>query len=284
MPPVLAVNLLVYVLMSLGLYRNGEAALLAVSQEWFAGFNSFAPSFLGMLKESLVGCFLWGSNDYNGVLWTMEMLFLGAYLVYGLALLVGGRPWRWFLYGILALVLLRTDYLGLFLGYVLCDFMGTDWEWRRRLCGCSWFCWLCAAAGLYLMSYPSSGFGYEGTLWEPLGRLVLVNYYHILGVLLFVFALLNLRPLQRLFSARVFQYLGRISYSLYLLHFPVTATLGAGFLLWGVPRLGYNLTCLLNLVLVSAVTLLLSELCYRYVEPLGKRIEDWIGGCFGKKA
>ncbi|MCD8241598.1 MAG: acyltransferase family protein, partial [Lachnospiraceae bacterium] len=58
MPPVLVVNLIVFVLMTLGLYQNGAAAVVAGSQEWFAGFNAFLPSFPGRLWESLVGCFL----------------------------------------------------------------------------------------------------------------------------------------------------------------------------------------------------------------------------------
>ncbi len=276
MPPVLVVNLLVYICMRLGLYQNAAAAAVAGSEEWLAGFNSFVPSFWGMLRESLYGCFLFGTNDYNGVLWTLQMLFLGAYLDFALALLVGKWKYRWVLYALLAVLLLRTDFLCIFLGYVVCDFLHTDWEWRRRLCGCRVLNWLALAAGLYFMCYPSAGFGYEGTLWGVL-PFVLVNYYHIFGVLCFVFAALNLNPVQRFFSLGVFRYMGRISYSLYLIHFPVIATLGCGFFLCFYAKLGYNLTCFLDLLLVGAVTVGLSELSVRYVEPLGKKGEVLIG-------
>lgn len=281
MPAVLVVNAAVWLCMILGLYQNGQAAALAGSVEWFAGFNAFEPSFIGMLKESLYGCFLFGTNDYNGVLWTLQMLFLGAYLDYALAYFVGGLKFRWLIYGVLAIVLLRTDFLGIFLGYVLCDFMHTDWIWRKKLCGMSGFCWLIFAVGLYFMCYPSAGFGYEDTIWGIL-PVVFVNYYHIFGVLCFVFAVLNLEPVQRFFSLKVFQYLGRISYSLYLIHFLVIATLGAWFFLKFEAVLGYNLTGLLNLVLVSAVTVALSELSVRYVEPLSKKGEVLLGRIFKK--
>lgn len=76
MPTVLVVNVVIWLAMVLGLYQNGSAAALAGSEEWFAGFNAFAPSFVEMLKESLYGCFLFGTNKYNGVLWTLQMLFL----------------------------------------------------------------------------------------------------------------------------------------------------------------------------------------------------------------
>ena len=283
MPPVLAVNTAVYVCMVLGMYQNQEAAVLAGSVKWFAGFNSFPASIPGMLKESLYGCFLFGagSNDYNGVVWTLQILFLGAYLDYGMAAFVSRLRFRWLIYGVTAVLLVRTDFLSIFLGYVLCDVMHTDWEWRRRLCGNRFLNWLLFAAGLYFMCYPSAGFGYEGTIWGIL-PFVFVNYYHIFGVLCFVTAVLDLEVLQRFFSLGIFRYLGRISYSLYLIHFPVIATFGSWFLLRFHERFGYNLTCLLDLILISGITAALSELSVRLIEPLGKKGEVLIGRIFRK--
>ena len=67
-----------------------------------------------------------------------------------LAALTGGRRFRWIVYAIVAVVLLRTDFLGIFLGYVLCDFMCTDWNWKQWLCGNRILNWLMFAVGLYL--------------------------------------------------------------------------------------------------------------------------------------
>ena len=281
MPPVLVVNVVIWLCMVLGLYQNGPAAELAGSTAWFAGFNSFEPSFFGMLYESLLGCFLFGINDYNGVLWTLQILFAGAYLDYILADLVSHLRWRYVIYAVTAVLLLRSDFLGIFLGYVLCDFMHTEWRWRKALCEQKTLNWLLLVMGLYFMSYPSAGFGYEGTVWEIL-PFVFVNYYHIFGVLCFVFAVLNLKPVQRFFSMNVFQYLGRISYSLYLLHFLVIATFGAWFQLTFHKVLGYNAAGFLNLVLTAGLTVLLSELSVRYVEPLSKKGEVLFGSIFGK--
>lgn len=281
MPPVLVVNTVIWFCMVLGLYQNGPAAELAGSTAWFAGFNFFDPSFGKMLYESLLGCFLFGSNDYNGVLWTLQMLFLGAYLDYILAAFVSHLRWRYVIYAAVAALLLRSDFLGIFLGYVLCDFMHSEWKLRDMLCQSRLLNWILLVMGLYFMSYPSAGFGYEGTIWGIL-PFVFVNYYHIFGVLCFVFAVLNLELVQRFFSLGVFQYLGKISYSLYLIHFLVIATFGAWFQLTFHKMLGYNVVGLLNLLLTAGITILLSELSVRYVEPLSKKGEVLLGRIFAK--
>ena len=137
MPMILIANIFIFLLMSLGLYRNAETAVLTKSEAWFAGFNQFAPDFLRMLYESLIGCFLQGSNDYNGVLWMIPYLFWGALAVYLTAYLAGGRRLRYLAYGVLLLLLLKVDiyFAGVFLGFAASDFFCTQEKgmklWRR---------------------------------------------------------------------------------------------------------------------------------------------------------
>lgn len=57
MPTVLVINILIYLAMKFGLYQNTAAAVLAGSEEWFAGFNSFSPSFFEHAQRILVRMF-----------------------------------------------------------------------------------------------------------------------------------------------------------------------------------------------------------------------------------
>ena len=113
MPMILMINTVIYVLMSLGCYRNDEAAILTKSTVWFAGFNQFQPNFLQMLGESLAGCFLFGTNNYNGVLWTIPYLFSGALVVYLAAYLVGENPFRYVVYLVMLLAAVKTSSSGI---------------------------------------------------------------------------------------------------------------------------------------------------------------------------
>ena len=289
MPMILAANILIYVLMRLGLYRNAETAVLTKSEAWFAGFNQFAPDFLKMLYESLIGCFLQGSNDYNGVLWTIPYLFWGALVVYLAAYLVGENRLRYIVFAVMILVSLTTDiyFTAVFLGFAVSDFFCTQkkgmelWKKYRALPILSF------VLGLYLLSYPSIGSDMTGTIYGILPPAYTV-IYHVAGAVGLLAGVLGLGSLQRFFGAKPFRFLGDVSYSLYLLHFPVIATFSCWFFLGLHESLGYHLTAGLDFLCTTALVLLLSSLSRRYLEPVSGYLEQGIrrlaSGRKGEKA
>lgn len=274
MPVILAVNILIFTLMRLGLYQNSETAKLTKSIPWFQGFNQFEPSFFGMLYESLLGCFVRGSNDYNGVLWTIPYLFWGALLVYLAAYLVGENRFRYITYGVMVLVSLKTDvyFAGIFLGFILCDFFNTQ---KKMICVYRRFQalpLLVFLAGFYLTSYPSIGTELPGTIYGILPSAYTV-IYHIAGAVFLTAGVVGCDWLQCFFSHSIFLKLGKISYSLYLLHFPVIAVFSCWIFLKLQDRLGYSLTVGIDFVLTTLLVLFLSRLSQRYLEPFGVWIE-----------
>lgn len=275
MPMILITNLLIFFLMYSGLYRNADVAVITKSEAWFAGFNQFTPDFLQMLYESFVGCFLQGSNDYNGVLWTIPYLFWGALVAYLTAFLVGENRLRYIAYGVLVLVSLKTDiyFAGMFLGFAASDFFCTQKKgmelWKKF-----WiFPALAFAAGVYLLSYPSIGVNLPGTIYAPLPAAYTV-VYHMAGAVGLLIGVLGIPGLQRFFGAKAFRFLGDISYSLYLLHFPIVATFSCWFFLGFYEKLGYHLTVGLDFVFTTILVLLVSWLSRKYVEPVSTVLES----------
>lgn len=273
MPVILAVNVLIFILMYLGLYRNAETAVITKSVPWFQGFNRFEPSFFGMLYESLLGCFVRGSNDYNGVLWTIPYLFWGALLVYLAAYLVGENPLRYAAYGVMILAALKTDvyFTGIFLGFVLCDFFCTQERLVRLYRRFRLIPPLVFLLGFYLTSYPSIGTELPGTIYGILPAAYTV-IYHIAGAFLLTAGVLGCDRLQWFFSRKPFLYLGKISYSLYLLHFPVIAAFSCWFFLEFYGKMSYGLTVGIDFLLTTLLVLALSSLSRRYLEPAAEKI------------
>ncbi len=63
-------------------------------------------------------------------------------------------------------------------------------------------------------------------VWEAPG-FSFFEFYHVIGSLLILTALLNSSRMQTLFNRKPFAYLGKISFSLYLVHFTFICTLGS---------------------------------------------------------
>lgn len=282
LPPILVSNVLICLLMLLGAFRNVTVSELTGSP-WLAGFNRCEPNFLDAVLEAVFGCFFVGTNQFNGVLWTIPFLFLGALLVYGVAWLIGDKKWRYVVYAVIGAAVLLTDYAGIFFGFVLCDVMHTQdalvaWVKKQK-----WLLWIVFTLGFYLSSYPSAGTHLDGTIYGII-PIVMVVPFHLVGSLLLVAAVVCLEPLQKIFGWKPFVKLGNISYSLYLVHFPVIATLGCVLfeVLYG--KMSYHLAVLLVFVVTTAAVLGISVLFRKYIEPLGKKGELYVEKLVNKKS
>ena len=89
--PMLMTSLLAWALLALGAYRNQEAATL-VDSWWLGNWYKFAPSFPGMIEETLYGVFVSGRSDYNCNLWTMRPELIGSNPISALSRVVLPMP------------------------------------------------------------------------------------------------------------------------------------------------------------------------------------------------
>ena len=96
--------------------------------------------------------------------------------------------------------------------------------------------------------------------------------YHILGAGMLMYVLLNSQRMQKIFSSPVLVFLGKISYSLYLVHFLVISTLTCALFLVLHPVLPYGAAVLISCVLSVLVIIPLSYLFYRYVDMRGIKL------------
>jgi peptidoglycan/LPS O-acetylase OafA/YrhL len=93
--------------------------------------------------------------------------------------------------------------------------------------------------------------------------------YHILGAGMVMYVLLNSQWLQKVFSAPVPVFLGKISYSLYLIHFLVISSFTCALFLALHQVLPYGTASLVSCILSVLLIIPLSYLFYRYVDMAG---------------
>ncbi|KAI8633807.1 acyltransferase family-domain-containing protein [Xylariaceae sp. FL1651] len=145
---------------------------------------------------------------------------------------------------------------------------------------------LVSALALYLLSCPDAGTD-NVPGWMFLGTLIpewfveKYRFWQIFGACLFVFCAARSRGWQRVFEVAPVQYLGRVSYAVYLCHGPVTHI--AGFVvqrwMWGITgtegrayEIGAILAALINIPLVIWA----ADVFWRAVDVPTVRFAKWL--------
>jgi peptidoglycan/LPS O-acetylase OafA/YrhL len=175
---------------------------------WLRLFYNFSPDGLAALRDATWATFITPS-PYNPVLWTMPIELAGSLLVYAFLALFGGLRRRWLLYGIAAgLLVTRQDYfmVDFLMGMVLSDLcVHNQRTWRKSLPLAPAL--VLIAAAIFLVP------------WKP-------------GLAVLVIGTTAAAPrVQELLRARWLAFLGRVSFGLYLVHMPITCSLGCGLYL-----------------------------------------------------
>lgn len=147
--------------------------------------------------------------------------------------------------------------------------------------------WLSVSVvGLYFMSQPDQG-GDETPGWVTLSELIPEwwddkhRYWQSLGAILLVLAVGRSPAWRRVFESTVVQYLGNISYAIYLMHGPVMHTLGYAIerRLWsltGIDGRAYNLGFVLASFPIVPVVVWVSDIFWRLVDAPVVRLAKWV--------
>lgn len=229
--PMLASVLLAYALLSV---FPTAAQDLAASLDAPSGWLSYTaqaplPSLPAVLYEGALGSFLSGGSALNNVLWTMQIELLGSLALFAIYWAGAARvPVRFLLLAVFAaigLLVLGNAYLCFVTGALLYE------AHRRGMLARvpAWASVSALAAGV-LIGAPGEGFAARMGLDALPGGLHPGNPWGLAPVVaatLIVFATLRLAILTRLFSATAMQWLGRVSFALYLVHVPLLYTVVA---------------------------------------------------------
>lgn len=267
--PVAFSVLCAYVFMRLSLFFNQQAAVPAGS-DWLAGFWTFRPDFGNALHLAFIGTFFSKLSylDYNPTLWTIGYEFMGSLLVFAFLGLFGTVKNRYPAYLAAIVYFFQTYYLAFVIGMLLSDLTAD----RHSVIGRSDRTKLIRSgllvAGLFLGSYPS-GRDAAGTMYGFLVTPFLDDpavTYHILGASLVILVLLHSQRMQKTFSRRSLLFLGKISFSLYLLHFIILGSFTSYLFLVLQPLMSYAAAFSITFILSSILTFTLSYVAYLYVD------------------
>lgn len=281
MLPVFALSAIVYVMLHLGLFFNTPAAAISGS-EWLAQFYQDKTTISDLIFSSIADTWIVGmSTLYSNAFWMLADLFAGSFMAYILAAMGKGMNRR-MLYVYIGVVVvyfstnsrLTNFALGVLLAYLVEQFGSRLLAHPRAsaFLGTGMLA-LSVILGAYPVAYsPTNAYRILNHLPD---RLNPYYFYHMLAAALLVAAIYLLKPLRRLLSIKPALFLGKISYSVYLVHIPVLFSLSAWLLLKFTKKTqDYNLSARLMFGISILVILVFSWLFYRFIEkPSAKLIE-----------
>lgn len=296
--PVFASVMFAWILLVTGAYGNHLAGSLGTAA-WPIFLYTEPVSFVGAIFRGLIGAPLFGRVDLNGPLWSLQIEIVGSILLFAcyslfavrskllvifwfvfFAFFISGREPSMLNYvALLAGSLLHVIIDRLRLSPVLaitCLILG--------LVGVS-FTFAPFFAPLQMLPLPDlTRYGHQvhevllvdGNL-GPSSQADLRIVWHTLGAILLVAGVVSVPAASRILSSRLPVYLGKISFALYLLHFPLNMSLSyrvAQLSQW----LGasYLVSAILAFVALMVTLLVSAELFYRFVDAPSVRLADWL--------
>jgi peptidoglycan/LPS O-acetylase OafA/YrhL len=273
--PILFSVLVSYILLKADLYANIDIGNnYSKNTFWLVHLWNIDANFFAALKEALYSSlFIGGTPNFNPVLWTMVIEFMGSMLVFAVLALFGNSAKRFLVYAILLMILHTNCMPAFILGLALCDYYHS--EKRKVFPKIAVF--LIFIAALYIGSYQ----GLEiASIWGIVDFMSHADksFPFIIGAALFVFAVINSEWLKRFFSSPVLQFLGKISFSLYLLHLLIIGSLACylfGYFFTGL-HLSYDVSFMLMFFISLSFTFGAAFLMYKYVDLNGIKLSKWI--------
>jgi peptidoglycan/LPS O-acetylase OafA/YrhL len=277
MLPALGSLVIIYVLLKIGAFKNLAAAQLTGSGLLAALWHY--PMHLGdIINEGTVGVFK-QSNPVgtNPPLWTLYYELIGSFLIFLILLLFGKLRQRWVFYIALCFAFQQSYYLAFILGIIISDIWHSESAikaWLGRLS------WPLLVIGLFLGAWiysPTRGTLYNHFSLQDFTPVTLSVLAHTVGASFVIVAALSLASLKRVLETRPVQFLGRVSFSLYLLHFIVIGTYGSYLFNHLIHDYSYNVSFMIMFPLSLTLTFFASALYAKYVDQRSIQIAKSVG-------
>jgi peptidoglycan/LPS O-acetylase OafA/YrhL len=223
-----------------------------------------------MVQESLYEIFFIGLVDayknYNHVLWTIHYEFLGSFLVYSFLGIFGNWKKRWIIYPVLILIFYKTYFLAFVFGIILGDnFLLVAGKKRSSI-----VIWLIILSGFVIGGYSTRDIiGVYNSL-TSLANGIEVNpeiLFYSIGAGLLILGINSNKYIIEVLDSKIFQFLGKISFSVYLLHVPIMLSFDCFvFQLLKLWINNYIIIVLLTFIIGTSFLIGLSYLFYCYID------------------
>lgn len=256
--PVAAAVALSYIIYSLDLYHNinlPDAESHPIKKE-FSNKNIY---FLDAIKEALYGSIIYGKVFFVPVLWTLRIEFIGS--IYILLLYIA-KPKNYNILFLLLLAIIISTAHQEYAIYLIAVLAGSAVSLIKIQGN---FAIIFFAAGFYFGGFQFKSYFYDFLPQEALwgdNPILIKTFYNLIGAFSLVTAIIN--GFGRSFlQKKSIQFLGDISFSLYLTHFIILCSLSSGIYIFFPKTVGF---LVLNFLIYIVDCFLISILFFNYID------------------
>lgn len=278
--PVSASIILAYSFMKVGFMNNAGLATITKTNDWLSGAFNQDGGLYDVIKNMFIDVFFLKDNKYNPVLWTMTYELLGSFLIFSFLLAIHPFKYKMSLYITLVVLLFITDnnfYAAFILGVILNKYMIQKQSASGAISLPKWALISLLTVGLYFCSYPIC-IDVNKTIYRFITFYFLTNYefYHVVGSFIIMFVIVHSERLKRLLSESIFSYIGKISFSFYLLHFIILCSCTCYLFTLFYPTYNYNSSVSLAFLGSLPVIILTANLYYNCIDKTGIIVSEKI--------
>ncbi|SEK03944.1 acyltransferase family protein [Paraburkholderia diazotrophica] len=270
--PIASACLIAYCLMKLGWMYNQRVSGPSGS-DWMKEFYGWPATLVSLIRFSLFDVYFDYSHvhSYIFVLWTMQIEFFGSFLVFCTLALFGELGKRWLPYGIVFVVVCLIDrtLIPFLFGLFIAELHRRD-DVRRMLArpASKIVASILLVAALFV---PVLAFHFvPRSAWSSVGSVTAVAI--VVSVMMFA-------PLQQVLSCRASKFVGKISFSLYLIHPLVICSFGSWYFLALYERLDRPIliaSCAILTIALSVLCALLFEVVDTWGVKAARRFSGWV--------
>lgn len=254
--PIFTAILIAYIIYLSNLYFNCEAAYLSGSTNWLNYFYPAGLTIMDFIEEVTYKAILFGNGLWIPTLWTLKVEFIGSiYLL--IFYIFTPKKYNIILFGIILLLIYiiyhehAIYFYALFFGSLLNNLQCIKYINIDKI-----------KPYFFIIGLYFGGFRFESSIYNFLPLIVIKNniwytqiFYNTIGALFVVISLLQ-GFAAKFFECRCMQFLGKVSFSIYLLHFIVLCSFSS-FIYIKLPQenfyLGLNFLCyiIINLIIAN---------------------------------
>lgn len=272
--PSLASTVLAYVFIRLGAVANAGVAQITRSP-WLSNILPSHPNLVTAMTEGFQSPWSTQTVTYNFNLWPIQMFFIGSLVIFLLSRWWKKGAVRTLTWAVIALLSIGTLFAGFFLGALLADLFSALTDRNRPILS-----WAAVASGV-MLGFFTLLLGSVPTLFNSIfapgtSPAAMNIVFNTAAAGLIVSGVLLSHGWQRILSWPPLVAIGRMSFSLYVIHLLIIATVSTNIFSAVTPYLAYDGAVAVTFVLTAIAVAIVTRLFYRYVERPSHRLAEKI--------